>query len=335
MNRSNSFITALQTPGALFSILENLRRQKSFIKKNILPFLEEAVQSRDGSFDNEDLKKITNYYGLAVPAVLGEAFCALRGKKMSGAERLACTCLGAITGMGDDFFDKDRLGEEELKNLLTHPEDATGKTAGEKLSLYFYKTAILNAPDRQLMQRSLFRVFLAQVESRLQKKNNLTPEEIKNITLNKGGVSLLFYRTVFSDQLEDAEERMLYSLGGLMQLSNDIFDVYKDITDGVNTLMTTANKVNDVRVLFSELLKEGYEAAYKTGYEIANIKKFISIISIGIFSRCYVCLDHLEKSERLSNDLFTPQLYNRKQLICDMDTSGNKWKSVWYHLRTV
>lgn len=335
MTRSNSFITALQTPGALFSILENLRKQKSFIKKNILPFLEEAVQSRDGSFDNEDLKKITNYYGLAVPAVLGEAFCALRGKKMSGAERLASTCLGAITGMGDDFFDKDRLGEEDLKNLLTHPEGATGKTAGEKLSLYFFKTAILNAPDRQRMQQSLFRVFLAQVESRRQKKNNLAPGEIKNITLNKGGVSLLFYRTVFSEQLEEAEERMLYSLGGLMQLSNDIFDVYKDITDGVNTLMTTANKVNDVRVLFSELLKEGYEAAYKTGYEIANIKKFISIISIGIFSRCYVCLDHLEKSERLSNDLFTPHLYNRKQLICDMDTSGNKWKSVWYHLRTV
>ncbi len=335
MYHSNSLLIALQTPGTLFSILENLGKQKLFIKKNILPFLEEAVQSRDGSFDNEDLKKITNYYGLAVPAVLGEAFCALRGKKMSGAERLASTCLGAITGMGDDFFDKERLGEEELKNLLTHPEDATGKTAGEKLSLYFYKTAILNAPDRQLIQRSLFRVFVAQVESRRQKKNNLTPEEIKNITLNKGGVSLLFYRTIFSNQLEEAEEKMLYSLGGLMQLSNDIFDVYKDITDGVNTLMTTANRVNDVRALFSELLKEGYEAAHKTGYERANIKKFLNIISIGIFSRCFVCLDHLEKSEALSDNVFTPQLYNRKQLICDMDTALNKWRSVWYHIRNV
>ena len=100
-------------------------------------------------------------------------------------------------------------------------------------------------------------------------------------------------------------------------------------------MFITANRVNDVRALFSELLKEGYEAAHKTGYERANIKKFLNIISIGIFSRCFVCLDHLEKSEALSDNVFTPQLYNRKQLICDMDTALNKWRSVWYHIRNV
>jgi len=335
MYHSISLLTALQTPGTIFSILENLRKQKSFIKKNILPFLEEAVQSGDGSFDNEDLKKITNYYGLAVPAILGEALCALRGKKMSEAERLASTCLGAITGMGDDFFDKNRIGEEELKKLLSHPETASGKTAGEKLSLYFYKTAILNAPDRQLMQRSLLNVFFAQVESKRQKKNNLSWEEIKNITLDKGGASLIFYRTVFANQMGDGEERMLYSLGGLMQLSNDIFDVYKDMKDGVNTLMTTTKRVNDIRVLFTQLLKEGCAAAYKTGYNKANIKKFVNIVSVSIFSRCFVCLDHLEKSESLSGNVFSPQVYTRKQLICDMDTAGNKKRSVWYHIRSV
>ena len=335
MYHSNSFLTALQTPGTLFSILEKLRKQKAFIKKNIFPFLEEAVQSKDGSFDNDDLKKITNYYGLAVPAILGEAFCVLRGKKMTDTERLASTCQGAITGMGDDFFDKNRLGEEELKNILSNPVEANGKTAGEKLSLYFYKTAIANVSDARLMQRALYRVFVAQVDSKRQKKNNLTTEEIKNITLNKGGASLLFYRTVFSNPLNDAEEKMLFTLGGLMQLSNDIFDVYKDVSDNVNTLMSTAEKVNDVRGLFIQLLKEGYEAAGKTGYNRANIKKFINILSVGIFSRCFVCLDHLEKSEALSANLFSPRLYNRKQLICDMDTAGNKWKSVLYHIQTV
>ena len=61
--------------------------------------------NNDGSLTPQDLKKITSYYGLGVPGVLGESFCLLRGKKMTENERLCLTFLGGISGLLDDLFD--------------------------------------------------------------------------------------------------------------------------------------------------------------------------------------------------------------------------------------
>ena len=120
-----------------------------------------------------------------------------------------------------------------------------------------------------------------------------------------------------------------------MQLSNDIFDVYDDCQDGIYTLITTAKKISDIRELYLALLKEGTVAAYRSNDPRRNIKKFLGIISIGIFSRSLVCFDQLEANEKRSGNVFTPRSYQRKELICDLDTGKNKWRSVKYHVRMI
>ena len=126
---------------------------------------------------------------------------------------------------------------------------------------------------------------------------------------------------------------MLYALGGLMQLSNDIFDVYKDHQSGVNTLVTTATKIKELRFYYTAIFQVASKAAYRSGYPKKNIRKFMGIINIGIFSRCYVCLDQLQKLEKRSGGIFDPGAYSRKDLICDMDTAGNKWRSLKYLIK--
>lgn len=324
------FLQSIQQP---FIVISNISYQKNFIQKNINPLLDESKKMDDGSLDENDLKKITGYYGLAVPAILGEAFCALRGKEMTVTERLASTCQGAMTGLGDDFFDKQRLSEAALKDFIERPELFMGNTTSEKLFLHFYKTALANAPKPALVKHQILRVFQAQLLSKQQDKPGLSYELLKDITIRKGAESLLYYRTVFEHPLKHGEEKMLYSLGGLMQLSNDIFDVYKDHLAGVSTLITTATKIKDLRFYYSAVLQMGTDAAYRSGYPKNNVRKFMGILSIGIFSRCYVCLDQLEKNEKRSGGVFDIKLYQRKDLICDMDTMANKWKSLRYHLK--
>jgi hypothetical protein len=118
-----------------------------------------------------------------------------------------------------------------------------------------------------------------------------------------------------------------------MQLSNDIFDVYKDYMTGISTLITTAAKIKELRITYSAILQIGKEAAYRSGYPKSNVRDFFGIISIGIFSRCYVCLDQLEKNEKGSGGVFDLNKYQRKDLVCDMDTAKNKWRSLRYHLK--
>ena len=252
---------------------------------------------------------------------------------MTAKERLASTSQGAMTGLGDDFFDKQRLSEAALKDFIETPEIFTGTTASEKLFLQFYKNALANTPQPTQMQKQIARVFQAQLLSKQQDKPGLSYEVIKDITIRKGAESLLYYRTAFDHPLKTGEEKMLYCLGGLMQLSNDIFDVYKDQQNGVSTLITTATKIKELRFLYSALLQIGTDAAYRSGYPKKNISRFLGIITIGIFSRCYVCLDQLEKNEKRSGNVFSIKLYKRKDLICDMDTAVNKWRSLRYHMK--
>ena len=323
----------LQTVQIPFTTVSNINRQKKFIRKNITPQLTEAQKMADGSLDNNDLKKITGYYGLAVPAILGEAFCALRGERMTDKERLASTSQGAMTGLGDDFFDKHRLSEQGVKDFIEKPELFTGNTASEKLFLNFYKTALGNAPQPTQMQQQIYKVFYAQLLSKQQDRPGLSYEVIKDITIRKGAESLLYYRTAFKHPLKNGEQKMLYSLGGLMQLSNDIFDVHKDYQSGVSTLVTTATGIKELRFHYSALLKTGVDAAYKSGYPKKNVRRFLSLLSIGIFSRCYVCLDQLQRIEKKSGNVFDLKAYSRRDLICDMDTVGNKLKSLRYLIK--
>ena len=209
----------------------------------------------------------------------------------------------------------------------------SGNTASEKLFLHFYKTALSLAPDPSVMQEQLLTVFHAQLMSKQQKRGGLNYEVIKDITLRKGAESVLFYRTAFGHPMEKGEEKTLYALGGLMQLSNDIFDVYPDLQDNVDTLVTTTKHIHELRAFYLALLKIGQAAAYRSGYPVANVKRFLDILSIGIFSRCLVCLDQLERNEKRSGNEFKPHLYKRKDLVCDMDTARNKWRSINYHIK--
>jgi hypothetical protein len=161
----------------------------------------------------------------------------------------------------------------------------------------------------------------------------LSKEEIKRITINKGAVSVLFYRSVFTNPLTPDEEDALYQVGGLMQFGNDIFDVYKDSLNNIETLVTTTPDINDVRLMFREMARTSFNAFYRTDYPRKNIRKFLRMVSMSLCGRCYTCLDQLEKKQKLTGGVFSPKQYSRKDLVCDLDKAGNKWNSVLYHIK--
>ncbi len=322
-----------QTPATLFAILTNLRRQKKFLQTHIQPLVDKALAANDHSINQADLKKINQYYGLAVPAILGEAFALLNGNKLSQQERMAATCQGAITGLGDDFFDNNKFSETELRDFLENPHHFKPNNAANELFLQFYTNSLsLSANPADTLKR-LKAVYQAQLKSLAQAGKVLDTGSILEISMIKGGCSLLFYRSIFEQPIETKEEEALFLMGGLMQISNDIFDVYEDSNAGIQTLMSTAQKVDELRSIYIEMLNKAYVALYTTSYKKENIKKFINIVSIAVFSRCFVCFDHLKKAEDSTGGVFNPTAYSRKQLICDMDTLVNKWASVRYHIK--
>ena len=315
-------------------MIRNVNRQKKFIQQHLREEVDAARKTNDGSLDESDFKKITSYYGLAVPAILGEALCDLRGKKMTIDERKALTYQGAMTGLFDDFFDKENISHDAVRSFMENPEEASGQNSRQNLFLQFYKKALAHAHDPQLMLYYLKKVYEAQVESKKQAiTGSLTKEEIKRITVNKGGVSVLFYRSVMSNPLEKYEEVALYQMGGLMQFGNDIFDVYKDCQKNIDTLITTAHDINDVRSDFDAMTETSFASVYQTGYKKKKTREFLRLISMSLCSRCHTFFEQLEKKQKETNNVFTPYQYRREELICDMEKPSKKWKTVRYYIR--
>jgi len=335
MRYGHKILKGIALPGIIYRVMRNIAVQKKFLQQNTDPILQDAFNKNDGSLDQNDLTKIDRYYGLAVPAILGEAFCALRGSPMTLNERWASTSQGAMTGLFDDFFDKDYLTDDAVAKMISPGYDLSSKRSNQQLFDTFYQKALQHCHDRKIMQDALLEVYRAQVESKKQQDNSITKEVILNITFDKGGSSLIFYRTAFSPAASAAEITLFYKLGGLMQLANDIFDVYKDRESGIHTLITETNSIKESRHFFKTRLAEYYNDAFEIGFPKPQVQKFLDIISIGIFSRCFVCLDQLEENEKTSGNKFSVHAYSRQQLICDMDKKTNMLRSAWSHIHDI
>lgn len=326
----------LQIPPTLINLKIQVDRQKAFIKKTLQKDIDFYRRINDGSLREDDFIKMTKYYGMGVPAILGVAFGLLRNNKISEKERLASTYFGAMTGLGDDFFDINKMNTAALNilldALLNNDDSYIPKNTREKMFLELFKQVLDNTNRHEKIKQYIRAVFNAQIQSLRQTENNLTENEIKDITLLKGGVSLLLYRSLFDNEAVEAEEKMLYALGGLMQLSNDLFDVYKDSCSKIKTLATTCKNIQDLRFNYTGMMSDSFALAYKTPYKKEHIKKFLLFISIAI-CRTYVCFDQFEILQQKTNNQFTPSAYTRKELICDMEKPHNLLKSIMYYCK--
>lgn len=318
----------VELPVLFLIFLRNSSKQKKFLKQTISDAIIKSKNKNDESLDNDDYKKI-QLYGYAVPAMLGEAYCVLRNQKMTTNERLSITFLGSITGLFDDMFDKKVLTEEYIKNMIVKPSFLVGNNSNEKLFLTLYNNALEITQNKAVLIKKALAVFEAQILSRKQKQPEIDLSEIEEITFQKGGSSMLMYRSTLNNKIDDPEKLMIYLLGGIGQLENDIFDIYKDYKEGIKTLATTMQKTSHLREKYLALMADVFDSVEKTNFPTGAKKKFRRIISL-VMSRGLVCLDCIEKNEKTTQNQFHLEKYERKDLICDMESLGSFLKLIHY-----
>lgn len=317
----------IRLPFLIQSFRVNTKKQKDFIAKTVANDLKEIV--KDDSLTDKDFKKILGYYGMAVPAYLGEGFCLLRGKAMSESERYQLTYLGAATGLFDDFFDEKNTPKEHILELINAPDKTLAKNAHEALFIRFYMKA-LGAQHADLIKEYSNKVYVVQVLSEQQLNPDIDRKTIQSITYQKGGISILFYRSVFDGKITEAEYELLFHLGALGQLENDIFDVYKDHQQHIKTLVSTEQSISKLRATYISLFNEVHSLLKKTDFPEKGKEQFSNFVSL-IGARGLVCLDVLETASKKTNGSFVLDLYSRKDLICDMGTAQNQWKLFQYY----
>lgn len=322
----------LKLPSVAFFLFQNIAIQKKFIKNQLLPELIFFEENNDGSLKKEDFKKITNYYALGVPAILGYAFSVLRGFPLKSNERNSLTYLGGISGLLDDLFDEKDKKVMHLETFIFHPEALEPLNNYEALLKQCYLKGLKASENAEDLKKQAAEVFKTEIESESQQHKNLSEEKIKELTFLKGGHSFLFYRLCLSNPLKEREREMIFQLGGLMQLGNDIFDVWEDVNEEIETLATKTRTIAHLRNFFSAELNKCFELLLKCHFPAEQLQDFTRILLFGL-SRVFVCLDQFEKLQASKTSIFQPETYTRKQLICDMELFRNQKAALKYYLK--
>ena len=318
-------------PGISLFLVNSVSRQRKFLKHHLEPDIKRFKENNDGSLKPADFKKFINYYALGVTGILGEAFGVLRGKPMSREERFCLSYLGGISGLLDDLFDDPEKEETHLKDFVLHPQLLSPSNKYEELLLHCYTTGLQYSLNPQKIKSQAFSVFQAQQESVFQHRTLLSADDLKRLTWEKGGTSFIFYRLCLHHKLSASERNFLYDLGGVMQLGNDIFDVWEDFQAGIRTPATEVRDIGHLRKLFQYEMDKSFKALAETEYVLKNKKKFERIIRLAL-ARVFVCLDQFESLQKSTDNIFDPSVYSRKQLICDMENPKNKLRAINHYL---
>tara|TARA_R100001369_G_scaffold36196_2_gene61562 strand:+ start:10541 stop:11569 length:1029 start_codon:yes stop_codon:yes gene_type:complete len=321
----------LQLPAVAFFLFKNVRTQKKFIKKHLVGELKPFRVTSDNSLSKEDFIKITHYYGLGVPAILGSTFCRLHNKKFEKQERIVMTYLGGISGLLDDLFDDPEREWNHLEEFILAPGKLEPKNNLEAILKQLYLKGLESSENSDTLKKQALLVFITEKQS-LQQQSSIAPSKIKELTFLKGGHSFIYYRLCLNAPLLGPERKMIYQFGGLMQMGNDIFDVWEDCQQGIHTLATIEKDIKHLRRCFNMELDLALNYTYACEFKEKQIEQFLKLTLFGL-CRVFVCLDQLEKLQNTTNGIFEPHSYSRKQLICDMQRSENKKAALKYYLK--
>lgn len=318
-------------PFVLWKIKSQMKTQNVFIRTVLLPILNKFEKSNDGSLTELDFKKIKNYYGLGSVVLVGEAIAGLHNRTISKRERKALTFVSAITGLYDDFFDKAVPDLERIKKLSDPNQNVKGLTTHESLFRELLLIALENIYNVEASKENAREVYDNQVESLKQQTDWLKWEELLEISMNKGGASMLLYRSTLSAEISKEESDALFRIGGQLQVCNDIFDVVKDLKEGIRTVATKANTIQQLRSLLQEIDEEN--RVLINSLNLPGTAYFNSRIKF-VTSQTFVALDYYEKATQLTGNKFQPEAYKAQQITLSMTNPFNFLKAVWKYCGT-
>ena len=306
----------------LIGFFKLYNKQKKFLKSFLAPLLHKYANAVDGSLVASDLYKMQHYYGLGSVVLVGEAIAVLHGRAISNQERESLTLMACLTGPFDDFFDQEYLSDTHIKNLMKANDPSIIQNTKQQLCFDFYKQ-ILSAGNQTEVIAVAEEVFTTQKASLSQKKSSPSLSDIQKICDDKGGAAMLFYRAGFKSDYLTSEKEILFKTGEIYQLCNDIFDVYKDIYEGIKTPVILCSKISDIDSLLKFKLSELKSVLTKAKVDTKTQQKYLSFLYVSV-ARSMVCIKQYKLLEQTTTNEFKASKYTRKQLICDMELTKNK-----------
>jgi len=290
-------------------------------------YLHTVEEKFDGKFDKKTLEKIVKRYSIQ-QHFINDSFSSLFGRNNIEKEKERNLLYFIMVSVYDDFFDDKTLTIDEIDSIFYHPETFNPQTFFEKVFIYTHTRLLNDVADKAQYFKDFEGLHIAQKDSLEQFNPNVTDEALLSITTRKGGYCLLMCRHYLDTPYLPAADATWYALGGVIQLTNDLYDIYKDMQEGIITLAVRAKQYEAIYALYAKHAEALNETIRQLPVSHAR-KMDLSIILNVIAAFGYVALDNLKRLQaNNSNNSILPvfDALPRKELIIDMEKNINRYK---------
>ncbi len=303
-------------------VYKEIKTQKQFNKNFLEPYLKNLETKYKGNFQPEQKTKILKYYGLFITSFLCSSYKRLYGKKLSDGERKRASLFGILTPVGDDLFDIDKLDIESIKQITYQPETFAATTFSSNVAKEIQLYELQNVPFKKEYLQASKDVLEIQIETIKQTNPDISKEELERITYTKGAVSVIIYHQCLDEIAGTQMLEVLFLIGSLYQIGNDIFDLYKDVRDNIYTLINTCNDFVLFKKNFLDRVRVQNQTIMILPYAEKNKKEFCIVMNT-INARSVVALDQFIKLQKKINKKIDWWKLERKEMIVDMEKTKN------------
>lgn len=259
---------------------------------------------------------------------LAAVFCLLRGYSLNRAEKRRFSLLSALACFFDDLADAVQRHDHSGTPWKGSPEQYGQASDPSGVAVRLLHTLYQDLPPENLPEFKSFlhRVFSVETAGRQQNDQALPAEELQRLTAEKGGCSVLLFRRLLNHPLPEAEKEALFQFGALVQLCDDIFDLWFDRQNGIATLATLLAEQNELPLLqqrFDRQTAITIHAFRQTPYPRFRVETALRAVHF-LVSITRVCLDRYRDLQKKRGTL---PLDDRHAMVVDMEQTWNRLRA--------
>lgn len=301
-------------------------------RKETLELIKQLESKHQGRFTPSAIQKACRFQGVQ-QLLINDAFANLIDRDTNEFERTSNKLYFILTGLYDDIIDQKILSIEELDELFSNPLNNSSTLFEVKALVDVHLQLIKRTKFPDQYKSTLAKIHQAQKDSIQQFNSQIDSTKILDITLRKGGYSLLMCRHYIDLPNAEQMDQCWYQLGGIIQFTNDLYDIYKDLQEGIYTYPNTSTNFQDLKASFEQLTNDWKKTIDTLPFSKSQKDKLLIQLSI-IPAFGYIALENLSKLQNNHGNLPKLSEVERKDLIIDMEKTTNRFKLIRhaYHI---
>lgn len=312
----------IKTIRCLSMLRGQLKKQGQYMKTQLPPLLDALAAGQQGQFTTGTVKRITKYWELSLH-VICDSLYKLSGKQLSAAEQNRILLLSIFGPLYDDLFDDKILTHEQIAAFTLAPDKHNPASFEEHIVKKIYLQLLEQSPEPARLTRHLYEVFLWQKASLKQMSTEVSQEELYEITYKKSYYSILLFYSILDHYPDAAVLGMTYPMAGLLQLTNDAFDVYKDVHSGIYTIPNLYRNFDQLQQHFMNEVASFNHQLMQLPF-VQQAKEIYSITIHALHAMGWMAMEQLKETTRGVSSVEELATLSRQSLVCDMDHFGQQ-----------